>query len=71
VAAAGPALYLATITGCHVVLSDIPVRGLREASGRARTDGLAARAQVVAAGGAHLPFRAGVFDAVVHADVLC
>lgn len=66
-----PGLYLATITGCHVVLSDIPVQGLRAASGRARADGLAARAQVVAAGGAQLPFRASVFDAVVHADVLC
>ena len=60
-----PGLYLAPTTGCPVVLTDLPLEGLRVAADRATAEGLATRAaMVVAAGG--LPFRAGSFGAIVH-----
>ena len=66
-----PGLYLATRTGCQVVLTDLPLEGLRVAASRATSEGLAARAGMVAAAASALPFRAGSFDAVIHTDVLC
>ena len=39
--------------------------------GRASDEGLAPRAAIVRADGRALPFRAGSFDGVTHADVLC
>jgi 2-polyprenyl-3-methyl-5-hydroxy-6-metoxy-1,4-benzoquinol methylase len=63
-----PGLYLATRTGCQVVLTDLPLEGLRVAANR---EGLAARTAVVAAAASALPFQAGSFDAVIHTDVLC
>jgi methylase of polypeptide subunit release factors len=66
-----PGLYLALRTGCSVVGTDMPVVGLRGAAGRARKEGLDARAALVAASGGEQPFRASSFDAIVHTDVLC
>jgi hypothetical protein len=66
-----PGLYLASRTGCRVVLADLPSEGLRAAADRAVAEGLAARAAVVASVASGLPFRAGSFDAVIHTDVLC
>jgi Cyclopropane fatty acid synthase and related methyltransferases len=66
-----PGLYLAKTSGCHVVLTDLPPAGLRIAAARATAEGLTGRYAVAAADGAHLPFAAKSFDAVVHADVLC
>jgi SAM-dependent methyltransferase len=66
-----PGLYLAARTGCRVVLTDLPLEGLRVAANRAAGEGLAARAGVVASAASGLPFRAGSFDAVIHTDVLC
>jgi len=66
-----PGLYLAQSTGCHAVLADVPLEGLRVAQGRARREGLTGRAVVVRAGGRSPPFRAGAFDGVCHTDVLC
>ena len=66
-----PGLYLAGRTGCRVVLTDLPLEGLRVAADRAASEGLAARTGVVAAAASGLPFRAGSFDAVIHTDVLC
>jgi 2-polyprenyl-3-methyl-5-hydroxy-6-metoxy-1,4-benzoquinol methylase len=66
-----PGLYLATRTGCRVVLADLPLEGLRVAANRAASEGLAARTGVVAAAASGLPFRAGSFDTVIHTDVLC
>jgi 2-polyprenyl-3-methyl-5-hydroxy-6-metoxy-1,4-benzoquinol methylase len=66
-----PGLYLAGRTGCRVVLTDLPLDGLRVAAARATGDRLAARAGVVVSAASALPFRAGSFDAVVHTDVLC
>jgi ubiquinone/menaquinone biosynthesis C-methylase UbiE len=66
-----PGLYLAASTGCQVVLSDVPVEGLRVAAARSGREGLTGRAAPVAASARALPFARAVFDAVVHTDVLC
>jgi cyclopropane fatty-acyl-phospholipid synthase-like methyltransferase len=65
-----PGLYLAARTGCRVVLTDLPLEGLRVAANRAASEALVARTGVVAAASG-LPFRAGSFDVVIHTDVLC
>jgi ubiquinone/menaquinone biosynthesis C-methylase UbiE len=66
-----PGLYLAALTGCRVVLSDVPEEALRIAKGRAGSEELEPRATVVCASAVQLPFVSGSFDAVVHTDVLC
>jgi SAM-dependent methyltransferase len=66
-----PGLYLAARSGCRVVLTDLPLEGLRVATNRAVSEGLAARTGVVAAAASGVPFRANSFDAVIHTDVLC
>ena len=66
-----PGLYLATTTGCSVVLTDVPMEGLSVAHERSRQDELDDRAWCINANARDLPFRAGTFDAVVHTDVLC
>jgi SAM-dependent methyltransferase len=66
-----PGLYLAATTGCRVVVTDLPLEGLRGAADRAAAEGLGARAAMVVAAASGLPFRAGGFDAIVHTDVLC
>jgi SAM-dependent methyltransferase len=66
-----PGLYLAGRTGCRVVLTDLPLEGLRVAADRGASEGLAARTGVVAAAASGLPFRAGSFDVIIHTDVLC
>jgi SAM-dependent methyltransferase len=66
-----PGLYLASRSGCRVVLADLPLEGLRVAAARAAAEGLAARASVLAAAASALPFRPGSFDAIIHTDVLC
>jgi SAM-dependent methyltransferase len=66
-----PRLYLAARTGCRVVLTDLPLEGLRVAANRAASEALLARTGVLASAASGLPFRAGSFDAVIHTDVLC
>jgi len=66
-----PALFLATLSGCEVVLTDLPLSGLRIARQRAARDGLDGRCSVLAANGAALPFADDSFDRIHHADVLC
>ena len=66
-----PGLYLAKVTGCSVVLTDIPEEGLATARKRAAVEGLAERSQAVASSARRLPFKIESFDAVVHTDVLC
>jgi 2-polyprenyl-3-methyl-5-hydroxy-6-metoxy-1,4-benzoquinol methylase len=66
-----PGLYLAAQTGCRVVLTDLPLEGLRVAANRAASEALLARTGVVAAAASGPPFRAGSFDVVIHTDVLC
>ena len=64
-----PGLYYAKTTGCTVVGTDLPLDGLQRAAGRAVAD--RADGGYVLATGKHQPLRSGVFDAVVHIDVLC
>lgn len=66
-----PGLYLAMRSGCRVVVSDLTVPGMRQATQRAAADGLRERARAVVASARHLPFRPDSFDAMVHTDVLC
>ena len=65
-----PGLYLAARTGCAVVLTDLPLEGLRVAVNRAASEALA-RTGVVASAASGLPFRASSFDVIIHTDVLC
>jgi cyclopropane fatty-acyl-phospholipid synthase-like methyltransferase len=73
-----PGLHLAKISGCTLVMIDLPADGepppgdgLRHALRRATAEGLRDRCAVVAANGKHLPFCAATFDAIVSADVMC
>jgi SAM-dependent methyltransferase len=66
-----PGLYLAQLTGCDVVVADLPLAALRIALERAAADSLSQRCGVVAADGAALPFKDASFDALSHSDVLC
>jgi 2-polyprenyl-3-methyl-5-hydroxy-6-metoxy-1,4-benzoquinol methylase len=65
-----PGLYLGARTGCEVVVTDLPVHGMRRAQERISSDGLRSASAVVSTA-RHLPFRAESFDAIVHTDVLC
>ena len=66
-----PGLYLAQISGCDLVMVDIPLASLRIARDRAVADSLARRCETIAADAAALPFRDASFDAFNHSDVLC
>jgi SAM-dependent methyltransferase len=66
-----PGLYLALTSRCDVVLTDVPVSGLRVALERAAQDGIGERCRIAAANGTALPFTAGSFAAISHCDVLC
>ncbi|MEA1903739.1 MAG: class I SAM-dependent methyltransferase [Actinomycetota bacterium] len=64
-----PGIYLARSTGCRVVLTDVPLEGLRVASRRLEEDRVSG--SVVVASGDVLPLRDGVFDAATSSDVFC
>ena len=66
-----PGLYLAAVTGCSMVLTDMPMEGLASARERGMREGVDDRTWPVNASARDLPFRVGTFDAVVHTDVLC
>ena|SRR2546427_9601578 len=66
-----PGLYLAKVTGCTAVVTDIPEQGLRIARERAALEGIAERTAAVVASARRLPFERESFDAIVHTDVLC
>jgi ubiquinone/menaquinone biosynthesis C-methylase UbiE len=66
-----PGLYLSLISGCDVVLTDIPHVGVRLALERAARDGIGERCRAVVSDGTALPFAEGSFDAISHSDVLC
>lgn len=66
-----PALYMAARTGCDVVLTDLPLDGLRIAARRAIDDRLSGTCLAAVADAACLPFASGTFDALSHSDVLC
>jgi protein-L-isoaspartate O-methyltransferase len=66
-----PGVYLAKVTGCAAVLTDIPEQGLWVAKERAAIEGIAERTMAVVASARRLPFGPESFDAIVHTDVLC
>lgn len=66
-----PGVYLAERTGCEVLLTDVPIEGIRRAAARADKRGVRNRSSLVVASGAQLPFDPRTFDAVTHTDVLC
>ncbi len=66
-----PGVYLARITGCDVVLVDLPFEEIRTASLRAAGDGLDGRCWTAVGDGRALPFQNASFDAITHCDVLC
>jgi ubiquinone/menaquinone biosynthesis C-methylase UbiE len=66
-----PGLYLAQISGCDVVLTDIPHVGVRLALERAARDGIGERCRAVVSDGTAMPFASHSFDAISHSDVLC
>ena len=65
-----PGLYLASRTGCEVVVTDLPMEGLEIASRRAQVEKLRTLGGV-AASARFLPFADNSFDALVHVDVIC
>jgi protein-L-isoaspartate O-methyltransferase len=65
-----PGLYIAARTGCRVIVTDLPMQGMRRARERIRSDALTSSSAVVSTA-RHLPFRPESFDAIVHTDVLC
>lgn len=66
-----PALFMAKVSRCDSVLTDLPHSGLQIAQRRAAADGVDSRCRVVAADGTALPFADHSFDRIHHADVLC
>lgn len=65
-----PGLFISQLSGCRVVLSDLTLDGLREASARASDDGTALEGAVVVSA-KHPPFRPRSFHGIVHSDVFC
>ena len=66
-----PGLYLAALSGCDIILVDVPWEGLAIAAARAKADRLTGVCSVAAADGGALPYGDGYFDAITHSDVLC
>ncbi len=66
-----PALFLAGETGCDATLVDVPYDALRIAADRVARETPDGEISLVVADGATLPFKADLFDAVSHSDVLC
>lgn len=64
-----PGSHVARSSGCRLVSTDVPWEALREA--KAEGDARGRPHPAVGANGRALPFRAGSFDAIVHADVFC
>ena len=65
-----PGLYLAKKTGCEVVVTDLPIEGLRTAVDRANREKTQTLGAVVCSA-RRLPFGDRSFDALCHTDVLC
>jgi SAM-dependent methyltransferase len=65
-----PGLYLARKTGCEVVVTDLPIEGLKRAVVRSEHERVRALGSVVCSA-RRLPFGNRSFDAICHTDVLC
>ncbi len=66
-----PGLYLASGSGCDVVVIDPIIDGVLVARQRAEHDGIVERLSGLQGQGSDLPFAPRSFDAVVHTDVTC
>ncbi len=66
-----PGLLLARMTGCDVMLLDIPVNALKQAAERASEDRITKQIEIVAGSGGALPFADASFTRLSHSDVLC
>ena len=66
-----PGVYLAKETGCDIVMTDLPLTGLRIAIDRASTERVGGACLAIVADGVALPFSRGWFDAITHSDLLC
>lgn len=65
-----PGLYLAKKTGCEVVVTDLPIEGLRSAARRAEAEQVRSLGAIVCSA-KRIPLRERSFDALCHTDVLC
>ena len=66
-----PALFLAGRSDCDAILVDIPHQALRIAADRVASESYDGELSLTVADGACLPFKANLFDAISHSDVLC
>jgi cyclopropane fatty-acyl-phospholipid synthase-like methyltransferase len=66
-----PGVQMAIESGCRLISTDVTVEGASAAKRWLRQVDPRSRPCIVAADGLGLPFQPAVFNAVVHADVLC
>lgn len=66
-----PGSYLVEHSGCRAVMTDVPVKALRQSAASVEQRNLGARCSFVAADGRALPFSTRSFDRIVHTDLLC
>src|SRR5262245_42045183 len=66
-----PGLYMALLSGCDVLLVDLPLAGLRIAADRAGKDRMQGNCWAIVADAAILPFPDTSLDAISHSDLLC
>lgn len=66
-----PGSYLGALSGCRFVLTDLPMRPLRQARAYAEERGVLNQMTAIQADGIALPFGRESFEAISHADVLC
>lgn len=66
-----PGLYFAEVSGCDVVLVDLPEEGLNLAREQAEERGIADRVETIRADAATLDLPPGSVPLITHSDVLC
>lgn len=66
-----PGTHVAIATRCRLMCTDIPLEGLADARSAIQSTGLVGSSHVAAADARAIPFRDGIFDGVIHADVFC
>lgn len=66
-----PGLYLGAVSGCDVMLTDLPIEGLIIAAKRAKSERLSGACHIAVAEGENLPCKDKTYHALTHSDVLC